>query len=305
VSAVGSESAQAVPGGNAAVARVEQAHTRLLRQKRLWSLGGAAVFVLIILLSSVAAQFDPLRVLASLPRLGEFFAKIAPELSLSTLFADARTPGSLAYWFYDLDAWAWQLWITVHMAAFATVGATLIAFALSFVAARGMGAPGWLSAGLRRIFELMRTVPELVLAFIFVWAFGVGPLAGIAAIAIHSIGTLGKLFAEINENADLRAAEAVRASGGTWVMSMRYGVVPQVLPVAVSYALLRFEINVRSSTVIGVAGAGGIGQTFKSSVDIQAWSDVSAIVLLIIATVVVIDAISTRLRRSLSDQGRG
>jgi len=142
----------------------------------------------------------------------------------------------------------------------------------------------------------MRGVPQVVRAFILVWPFGVGPLAGVLAIAAHSTGTLGKLFAEPNENADMRAVEGLKSVGASWLAQVRYGVLPHVLPGFLSYTLLRFEINVRSSTIIGFVGAGGIGQELKRVIAFNIYEEVSAIVILILLIVVVIDLVSEQVR---------
>jgi len=136
----------------------------------------------------------------------------------------------------------------------------------------------------------------VVLAFIFVWPCGIGPLAGILAIGIHSTGALAKLFSEVNENADMRPVEGMAAAGGNWVQSLRNGVVPQVLPGFLSYALLRFEIDVRSSTIIGFVGAGGIGQELKRVIGFNIYEEISAIAILILIIVMLIDLASERLR---------
>lgn len=148
----------------------------------------------------------------------------------------------------------------------------------------------------RRLLELMRTIPQIVLAFILVWPFGIGPLAGIVAIAAHTTGALGKLFCELNENADLGPVDGIRSVGGSWLAQMRLGVVPQVMPGFLSYGLLRFEINVRSSTIIGFVGAGGIGQELKRVISFNIYEEVSAIVILILLIVVAIDLVSERIR---------
>ena len=144
--------------------------------------------------------------------------------------------------------------------------------------------------------EIARTVPELVWALIFVFCFGVGPMAGVLAIALHCTGSLGKLYSEANENVDMRPVEGVRAAGGSWFDQMRYGVVPQVMPNTLSYTLLRFEINVRSSSIIGFVGAGGLGQELRTAVSLQEYTDLSALFLIILATVFAIDWASERLR---------
>ena len=126
-------------------------------------------------------------------------------------------------------------------------------------------------------------------ALIFVIAFGLGPMAGVFALAIHSAGALGKLFAEIVENIDMKPIEGIRASGGNWFETMRFAVLPQVTAGFASYSLLRFEINVREASVMGFVGAGGIGQELVVAILKFYYSDVSAILILIIVTVFVID----------------
>jgi len=128
-----------------------------------------------------------------------------------------------------------------------------------------------------------------VCAVIFVIAFGLGPMAGVLAIAIHSTGALGKQFSEIVENADMKPVEGVRSTGASWISCMRFAVLPQVAAGYASYALLRFEINVREASVMGFVGAGGIGQELVVAIRKFYYSDVSAILLTIILTVFIID----------------
>jgi phosphonate transport system permease protein len=182
------------------------------------------------------------------------------------------------------------------MAFMGTVLGALAGAALSFPASRTLVRSRAAYVIARRGLEIARTVPELVYALIFVYAFGLGPLPGVLAIAVHSAGALGKLFAEANENADLGPLEGLQAAGATWTIGVRYAIVPQVLPAFLSYALLRFEINVRSSAVLGFVGAGGIGQELYTVIRQFLYVDISAIVLLLIATVVVIDLACERLR---------
>ena len=130
---------------------------------------------------------------------------------------------------------------------------------------------------MRRLLEFARTVPGIVFALIFVIAFGLGPMAGVLAIAIHSTGALGKLFSEIVENADMKPVEGVRSTGASWLSCMRFAVLPQVSAGYASYALLRFEINVREASVMGFVGAGGIGQELVVAIRKFYYSDVSAI----------------------------
>src|SRR3546814_399699 len=125
---------------------------------------------------------------------------------------------------------------------------------------------------------------------------GVGPLAGLLAIAIHSAGARGKLFSEVNENIDHKPLEGIRAAGGSWFDEIRYGVVPQVLPNFTSYTLLRFEINIRASSIIGFVGAGGVGQELYYVINFNFYEEVSALVLLVVAVVTCIDLLSARIR---------
>lgn len=260
---------------------------------------GTAVLLACLLLSAWVAEADPATLRAGLPRIGEYFRRILPALRWEVLFSGPETEGSLAFWFYRLDSWALLLWETAQMAALATLMGFAAAALLAFPAARTL-APGLLACHLaRRSLEALRTVPELVVALILVWAFGVGPLAGILAIALHSTGSLGKLFAEAIENADLRPFEGVRAAGGTWAQACRFAVLPQVLPNLLSYGLLRFEINLRSASVIGFVGAGGIGEELYTAIASNYYEEISAMVLLIILAVAVVDLASERLRHAV------
>ena len=282
----------------------------LRRSRRTETLLAIAIVALLLVISVVSTAFYPSRIAAGLPKIGEYFAKLfsvvperggdpVPVLALSHLFGGTRQPQSLAYWFYRIGTYAGLLWQTVQMAVLATVMGFTGAFVLSFPAARNLVGNGAIRWAARRLLEVMRSIPQVVLAFILVWPFGIGPLAGILAIGIHSTGALGKLFSEVNENADMRAIEGMRAAGGNWLEAVRYGMVPQVLPGFLSYALLRFEINVRSSTIIGFVGAGGIGQEFKRVIGFNIYEEVSAIAILILIAVMLIDLASERIRARL------
>jgi phosphonate transport system permease protein len=288
----------------------EQRFGALRRARRTETLLIFVILVLLFMVSAAWTDFSPARILEGAPKIGEYFGKLfsiqpsqsAPPiavLSLPHIFGGVKEPQSIAYWFYRFNVYASLLWQTIQMAILATVLGYCAAFALSFPAARNLTANRYVVFITRRLLEFMRTIPQVVLAFILVWPYGIGPLAGIVAIAIHTTGTLGKLFSELNENADLRPVEGVRASGGSWLAQMRYGVVPQMLPGFLSYGLLRFEINVRSSTIIGFVGAGGIGSELKRVIGFNIYEEVSAICILILLIVVVIDLLSERVRHRL------
>jgi phosphonate transport system permease protein len=231
--------------------------------------------------------------LAGLPRLGEYLAKTIPSLSWETLGTD------LATWFWRWKIWAWLLLETVLIAFMATALGVAGGFLLSFPASRNLSPNRWILTITRRCLEVARTVPELVFALIFVFCFGVGPMAGVLAIALHTCGSLGKLYSEANENLDMRPLEGVKSAGGSWADQIRYGAVPQVLPNIISYTLLRFEINVRSSSVIGYVGAGGLGQELRTAVSLQEYTDLSALFIIIFVSVFVIDWGSEKLRHRL------
>jgi phosphonate transport system permease protein len=227
---------------------------------------------------------------AGLPRLGEYISKTIPDLSWATLGSD------LAAWFSRWQIWAQLLLETVLIAFMATVLGVVGGFILSFPAARNLAPNDWVLWLSRRYLEIARTVPELVFALIFVFCFGVGPLAGVLAIGLHTAGALGKLYSEANENIDMRPLDGVKAAGGSWFDMIRYGAVPQVLPNVLSYTLLRLEINVRASSIIGYVGAGGLGQEFRTAMSYQEYTDLSALFVIILVTVAVIDRLSEMLR---------
>jgi phosphonate transport system permease protein len=285
----------------------QQRFGALRRARRIESLLIFVILMLLFAVSAVWTDFSPTRIMEGVPRIGEYFGKlfsIQPSqssppmvvLAWPHVFGGVKEPQSIAYWFYRFNVYAVLLWQTIQMAILATVLGYCAAFAFSFPAARTLTANRTVVFIARRLLEFMRTIPQVVLAFILVWPFGIGPLAGVLAIAIHTAGSLGKLFSELNENADLRPVEGIRAAGGNWLAQMRYGIVPQMLPGYLSYGLLRFEINVRSSTIIGFVGAGGIGQELKRVIGFNIYEEVSAICILILLIVVAIDLLSERVR---------
>jgi phosphonate transport system permease protein len=200
-------------------------------------------------------------------------------------------------WFWGLGKWLKLLADTLLIAYVATVLGALLGFLLCFLAAGNLGVSTPVRFAVRRILEFCRTVPELVFALVFVIAFGLGPMAGVLAIAVHTTGALGKLFYEVLENIDQKPVEGLIASGASWTKTMRFAVLPQVLSNFVSYALLRFEINVRGASVMGFVGAGGIGQDLMGAIRKFYYPDVSAMLVLIIVTVALIDLVTERVRR--------
>ncbi|MFH5923041.1 phosphonate ABC transporter, permease protein PhnE [Roseomonas xinghualingensis] len=204
-----------------------------------------------------------------------------------------------AEWFWGWRKWGLLLLDTLLIAYVGTALGTLGGFLLSFCTASNLATNRWLRGTARRFLELCRTVPDIVFALIFVIAFGLGPVPGVLAIAIHSMGTLGKLFSEVAENIDMKPVEGASAAGASWLAMLRFAVLPQVLPNYASYTLLRFEINVRQASVLGFVGAGGIGQDLIEAIRKFYYNDVAAILLLIILTVMLIDLGTERLRHRL------
>jgi phosphonate transport system permease protein len=188
---------------------------------------------------------------------------------------------------------------TVGMAFLGTLGAALLAFPFGFLAARNV-VPNWLVHILsRRFLDTIRGVDTLIWALIWINVVGLGPFAGVLAIICSDFGALGKLFSEAVEAIDRRAVEGVLSSGGSRIAAVRFGMLPQVLPVMLSQLLYFFESNTRSATIIGIVGAGGIGLALSEMIRTLEWQQVSFIILLLLITVSVIDHVSTRLRLAI------
>jgi phosphonate transport system permease protein len=205
-------------------------------------------------------------------------------------------------WYWGLSKWTWKLAETILIAYVATLLGAIGGFFLCFLAARNLGVSAPVMFVTRRFLELCRTVPDLVFALIFVMAFGLGPMAGVLALMVHTLGALGKLFYEVLENIDQKPVEGLIANGGSWTKTMRFAVLPQVISNFLSYSLLRFEINVRGASVMGFVGAGGIGQDLIEAIRKFYYPDISAMLVLIIITVTVIDLFTERLRHRFISQ---
>jgi phosphonate transport system permease protein len=281
---------------NSTSARIETAYQVRRRARLIAASAGGAALLACLLVSALVSEVYPSSLAAGLPRMGEYFAKLVPDFRWAHLFAGTGTEGSMAYWMYRADSWLWLLFETSQMAALATLSGAALAFLLCFPAAANLAPNRAVYVAFRRTLELFRCVPDIVYALILVWTFGIGPLAGILAIALHTVGALGKLFAEVVENADMRPWEAVISAGGNWFQAVRYAILPQVLPNFLSYVLIRFEINVRGATVIGFVGAGGIGQELYTVISFNYYQEISAIVVLIVLAVFAIDLTSEALR---------
>ncbi len=185
---------------------------------------------------------------------------------------------------------------TVQIALWGTLLGIVLALPVCFFAARNLSPHAAIFHGLRQVLNVMRGINEIILALIFVAAVGLGPFAGVLAIAIHGAGMLGKFFAEAIEEIDEGPLDALRAAGAGTLQRIVFGVLPQVLPAWVGVVLYRFETNIRVSTVLGMVGAGGIGFELISSMKLFAYEDTAACVLVILILVLGADLISSKLR---------
>jgi phosphonate transport system permease protein len=275
------------------LATLNDAYRQAVARRRMRTLTGAAVFVAALVIAGIGAEVNFRTLFAYFGNFVSYFDRIL------TLDDGHRVWTNIGEWL-----WGWRKWLkllgeTLLISYVGTLIGAVVAFALNFFAAENTSPNPWLRFAVRRLLEFARTVPGIVFALIFVIAFGLGPMAGVLAIAIHSAGALGKLFAEIVENADMKLVEGVRSTGAGWLSCMRFAVVPQVAAGYTSYALLRFEINVREASVMGFVGAGGIGQELVVAIRKFYYSDVSAILLMIIVTVFLIDMATGWLRGRL------
>jgi phosphonate transport system permease protein len=244
----------------------------------LGALAGLFVFALWRL------EFSPARLLGGLEQLGRFLWLMLPP-----------NPGSWERMLLFLHALA----ETVAIALLGTGLAAIIAFPLGFLAARNTTVNRIVQFASRRMFDSVRAVDPLIWALIWINVVGIGPFAGVLAIMTSDVGAFGKLFSEAIEAADRKPVEGVASSGGSRLHEIRFGVLPQVLPVMASQVLYYIESNTRSSTIIGIVGAGGIGLYLAEMIRTLEWEAVSFIVLLILVAVVTIDVISGRIRRAI------
>jgi phosphonate transport system permease protein len=274
-------------------------YQREVGRRRRQSLLVLAVLAVLIVVAGRFGEVDLKNLINNISNFTSYFSRILPKLSVAHFGAD------VADWYWNLTGWLKLLLDTVLIAYLGTLIGAVGAFTMAFLAATNLAPSGALRFSIKRVFEFCRTVPNLVFALMFVSAFGLGPLAGILAIAIHSFGTLGKLFTEALENIDMKPVEGVRSTGSRFIEAMRFGALPQVMSTFASYTLLRFEINVREGSVVGMVGAGGIGQDLFVAIRKFYYTDVSAILLMIIVCVAVIDLVTERIRQRLSGQDTG
>ncbi len=265
------------------LAALNHTYRKAVARKRLRFTMATAIFFAVLVIAAIGAEVNLRTFFTYFGNFVSYFDRIF------TLENGARVWTDIGEWF-----WGWQKWLsmlgeTILISYVGTLSGAALAFGLNFLAAENTAPAPWLRIIVKRVMEFCRTVPDIVFALIFVIAFGLGPMAGVLAITIHCVGALGKQYAEIVENIDMRPVEGVRSTGAGWVSCMRFAVLPQVAAGFAGYTLLRFEINVRGASVMGFVGAGGIGQELVVAIRKFYYSDVSAILLMIVVTVFVID----------------
>ena len=257
-----------------------------LRRIALWS-----GFALLMGYCLWTFNFSPARIWTGLGRLGDVLGFMFPP--------------------YVWKSWAEfseilkGLGETLSIAFMGTLLGAVVAFPLSFLGAKNINRLNVLRLGVRRGYDLIRAFETLILALIFIRAFGLGPLAGILAIAVSEVGTFAKLFSEAIENTSTKPIEGVKASGGTRLQQIRFGITPQVNPVILSILLYNFESNVRSGTILGIVGAGGIGFLLSDRIAAYKWDEAWSIIFLIIAMVYVIDYLSGLIRARIIGKWEG
>jgi phosphonate transport system permease protein len=216
------------------------------------------------------------------------------------LLADSANMGTFARDFFPPDFTEWriyihELWVTLAVALWGTALAIVCAVPCGLLSASNL-TPAWVRHPVRRAMDACRAINEMVFAMLFIVAVGLGPFAGVLALWVHTTGVLAKLFAEAVEAIDPRPAEGVRATGASPLDEIVYGVLPQVMPLWISYALYRFESNVRSAMVVGMVGAGGIGVVLYEEIRSFDYAQTCAVLIMVIAVVTVIDLVSAWLR---------
>ncbi len=259
---------------------------------------------------------NPAALLATTPRrsLGWYlgWAALFTLLALSWRGADMRPldlwrdSGNMATYaaeFFPPDFTQWrvhvqEMLVTLQIALWGTVLAVVTAVPMALLASANI-VPAWVYQPMRRLMDACRAINEMVFAMLFVVAVGLGPFAGVLALWIHTAGVLAKLFSEAVEAIDPQPVEGIRSTGASALHEIVYGVIPQVMPLWISFTLYRFESNVRSASVVGMVGAGGIGVVLWEIIRGFQYAETCAVMLLIVATVSLIDLVSARIRQLL------
>ncbi len=295
--------------------QVLQEWQRAAMQRRLYTILGVVLIVGAMIGSMIFADENNAgHFVDRLPHLFDFLSWLIPDdwNDVWRALFDIASPhdngteqynfilGRVYIWadFY-LPEYFYLMLVTVNVALVSTIVGFIGGLSFCFIAARNYSPSNWLRIPIKRVMELFRAFPEIVIAGMFAAIISIGPVAAIIAISIHCIGALTKLFYEVVENVDMGPDEGLKAVGANWIERVRYGGLPQVLPDLLSYTLLRLEINVRASTIIGAVGAVGIGQELKLSISRGFGAKTIALVLLLFVTIFIVDQCSAWIRRRL------
>ncbi|HAW46072.1 MAG TPA: phosphonate ABC transporter, permease protein PhnE, partial [Roseovarius sp.] len=264
--------------GAARVADVQGAYMAMTRRKRAY--GSVMLIVFIALMVSGFQVADARNAGGFWDGIGNIF-QFPGEVLAEAGQKIANLPGLMWTFLPSLIE-------TINIAAAATLLGAMGAVVISLLATRGLAKWPRLVGLFRRVMDILRAVPEIVIALVLIFILGGGPVPAMIAIALHTVGALGKLFSEVNENASLKPVEGLHSVGATWGQRMWLGVIPQVAPNYLSYALLRFEINIRASAILGFVGSGGIGYDLKNAFSWGQgrYDEVAAIFLLLFGTIV-------------------
>lgn len=301
---------------SAATMTLYRHYRQLVQVRRLYSLlAMAGVLVVLVLSLLFANDASSGKFLDRLPYLLDFLKNFVPDDPFEIVRAmfDLPSPYADGSFKYDhevgrhylfgagfyIPEYFYEMLVTLNIAFASTLIGGLFAFLFCFVAASNLGVAAPLRWLMRRLLEVMRAFPEIVLAGMLAAVLSLGPIAAVFAVSVHTVGALGKMFFEVVENADMKPDDGLRAVGANWFERVRFAIVPQVMPNFVSYFLLRTEINVRASTIIGAVGGGGIGEVFRQSIGRDHAAKTYAIVILLFLTIVTIDQLSGWLRRRL------
>lgn len=252
--------------------------------------GGVAVLLAISFAPAEINKFEEL--FSSSNNMGEFVREFFAPFRLW----DPESRG--LFLSMDWAIYVGKMWQTIQMALWGTALAIVVAIPFGLLGARNI-APAWIQQPVRRVLDLIRSIPDLVVAIIFITAVGLGPFAGVMAMMFNTGGVLAKLFSEAVESIDKGPVEGVRATGASRLHEIVWGVIPQVAPLWTSYGLYRFESNSRAATVLGLIGAGGIGQVLIDSTSTFRWDQTGCIVLVIVVAVSMIDLLSQAIRTRL------
>lgn len=280
------------PGPRPAPKASGAAYLELVRRRRLYS--SILILLFLLLLASgfrLAEERNAGDFLAGLPQLLDFPSEILSEAWTNR----ANVPGLVWHFMSSLIE-------TLNIAAVATLLGGIGAIFLSLLSTRGLAPFPRLVGLFRRTMDTLRAIPDVVIALVLIYLLGGGPIPAVIAIAVHTTGALGKLFSEVAENADPKPIEGLASVGASWLQRMTFGLIPQVAPNWLSYGLLRFEINVRASAILGFVGQGGIGADLKVALQWGQgrYDQVVAIFLLLFLTIVLIDQFSDAMRRKLT-----